>query len=145
MVKIVSFTGAFKFLSNFYLCEMEYEGIVYPSSEHAYVAAKTTDIIQKYAIAEIDNPGEVKRLGRKLKIRSDWEVVKQPIMRSIVEAKFDQNPELMEMLKMTRPHELVEGNSWGDTYWGQSPVGKGKNELGKILMSIRDDISRLYS
>jgi len=145
MVKIVSFTGAFKFLSNFYLCEIEYEGIVYPSSEHAYVAAKTTDIIQKYAIAEIDNPGEVKRLGRKLKIRSDWEVVKLLIMRSIVEAKFDQNPELMEMLQMTRPHELIEGNSWGDIYWGQSPVGKGKNELGKILMSIRDDISRLYS
>ena len=118
MVKIVSFTGAFKFLSNFYLCEVEYEGIVYPSSEHAYVAAKTTDIIQKYAIAEMDNTGEVKKLGRKLKLRSDWEKVKLPIMRAIVESKFDQNSDLMEMLQMTRPHQLVEGKSWGDVYWG---------------------------
>ena len=145
MVKIASFTGAFKFLSNFYLCKVEYEGIAYPSSEHAYVAAKTTDIIQKYAIAEMDSPGEVKKLGRKLKLRSDWEKVKLPIMRAVVEAKFDQNSDLMEMLQMTRPHQLVEGNSWGDVYWGQSPVGKGRNELGKILMSIRDDISKLYS
>jgi ribA/ribD-fused uncharacterized protein len=145
MVKIVSFTGNFKFLSNFYICEVEYEGIVYPSAEHAYVAAKTTDVIQKYAIAEMDNPGEVKKLGRKLKLRLDWEKVKLPIMRSIVEAKFDQNSDLMKMLQLTRPHELIEGNSWGDTYWGQSPIGKGRNELGKILMSIRDDIFRLYS
>jgi ribA/ribD-fused uncharacterized protein len=144
MAQIVSFTGAFKFLSNFYPCEVEYEGIKYPSSEHAYVAAKTTDIIQKYSISEMDSPGDVKRLGKKLKIRPDWEKVKITIMRSIVEAKFDQNPDLMQMLQMTRPHELIEGNSWGDTFWGQSPLGKGKNELGKILMSVRDDISRMF-
>jgi predicted NAD-dependent protein-ADP-ribosyltransferase YbiA (DUF1768 family) len=33
--------------------------------------------------------------------------------------------------------EIVEENSWGDTFWGVSG-GKGRNELGKLLMKIRD-------
>jgi ribA/ribD-fused uncharacterized protein len=144
MVKIVSFTGKFRFLSNFYPCKIVYDGIEYPSAEHAYVASKSSDIMQRYAIAEMELPGEVKKLGRKLKIRSDWEKVKLPIMRSIVQAKFSQNPELMAMLKDTRPNELVEGNTWGDRFWGESPLGNGRNELGKILMSVRDDITGLF-
>jgi ribA/ribD-fused uncharacterized protein len=144
MVKIVSFTGKFRFLSNFYPCKIVYDGIEYPSAEHAYVASKSSDIMQRYAIAEMEHPGEVKKLGRKLKIRSDWEKVKLPIMRSIVQAKFSQNPELMAMLKDTRPNELVEGNTWGDRFWGESPLGNGRNELGKILMSVRDDITGLF-
>lgn len=144
MVKIVSFTGQFRFLSNFFPCKVIYDGIEYPSAEHAYVASKTSDIIQRYSIAEMEHPGEVKRLGRKLEIRSDWEKVKLSIMRSIVQAKFNQNPELMTMLRDTRPSELVEGNTWGDRFWGQSPLGNGRNELGKILMSVRDDITGLF-
>jgi ribA/ribD-fused uncharacterized protein len=144
VVKIVSFTGKFRFLSNFHPCKVAFDGIEYPSAEHAYVASKTSDIVQRYAIAEMEHPGEVKRLGRKLKIRSDWEKVKVPIMKAIVQAKFDQNPDLMALLKETRPNELVEGNTWGDRFWGESPLGNGRNELGKILMSVRDDITRMF-
>jgi predicted NAD-dependent protein-ADP-ribosyltransferase YbiA (DUF1768 family) len=42
----------------------------------------------------------------------------------------------------TKPFELIEGNTWGDKYWGQCPIGNGRNELGKILMAIRDDITK---
>ena len=144
MVKIVSFTGKFRFLSNFHPCKVVFDGIEYPSAEHAYVASKTSDIVQRYSIAEMEHPGEVKRLGRKLKIRSDWEKVKVPVMKAIVQAKFDQNPDLMSLLKETRPNELVEGNTWGDRFWGESPLGNGRNEWGKILMSVRDDITRMF-
>ena len=143
-VRIVSFSGKFRFLSNFYPCKVVFDGIEYPSAEHAYVASKTSDIVQRYAIAEMEHPGEVKKLGRKLKIRSDWEKVKVPLMKAIVQAKFDQNPDLMLLLKETRPYELVEGNTWGDRFWGESPLGNGRNELGKILMSIRDDITMMF-
>jgi ribA/ribD-fused uncharacterized protein len=144
MAKIVSFTGKFRFLSNFYPCKVLYDGIEYPSAEHAYVASKSDDIVQRYSIAEMEHPAEVKKLGRNMKIRQDWESVKLPIMRSIVQAKFDQNNHLMMMLKETRPNEIVKGNTWGDRYWGESPLGNGRNELGKILMSIRDDITKLF-
>ena len=142
MAKITSFTGYYRFLSNFYPCKVQYEGIEYPSSEHAYVAAKTTNQIQKLSIAEIESAAEVKRVGRSIKLRPDWDSVKIFIMKCIVEAKFEQNPELMKMLQETRPHDLIEGNNWGDRFWGESPLGNGRNELGKILMSVRDDITR---
>lgn len=144
MHQIVSFTGKYRFLSNFYPCKVNYGGIQYPSAEHAYVAAKTDDLIQKYLIAEIESPAEAKRQGVRLKLRSDWSKVKITIMKSIVEAKFKQNEDLMKLLQETRPHELIEGNNWGDRFWGQSPIGNGRNELGKILMSVRDDITTLF-
>jgi predicted NAD-dependent protein-ADP-ribosyltransferase YbiA (DUF1768 family) len=50
----------------------------------------------------------------------------------------------MKLLQETRPYELIEGNNWGDKFWGQSPLGTGRNELGKILMSVRDDITKLF-
>lgn len=117
-------------------------GVVYPSSEHAYVAAKTTNQIQKLSIAETESAAEVKRIGKSIELRPDWKSVKVFIMKCIVEAKFDQNHDLMKMLQETRSYELIEGNNWGDKFWGESPLGNGRNELGKILMSVRDDITR---
>lgn len=140
---ITSFSGEYRFLSNFWMSPVEYKGIVYPSSEHAYQAAKTPHKDISEAFSEIKSPGAVKRLGQSVAVRSDWEEVKIGVMREIVTAKFEQNDELMEMLMATKGHELIEGNTWGDTFWGQSPLGNGKNELGKILMSIRDDITRI--
>ena len=40
---INEFQGKYRFLSNFYPCDIVYEGIQYPSTEHAYQAAKTLD------------------------------------------------------------------------------------------------------
>lgn len=144
MGKITSFSGSFRFLSNFYHCKVIYEGIEYPSSEHAYVAAKTDNQLQKLAISEIPSASDVKRFGRQIKLKENWDSIKISIMKNIVEAKFDQNADLMKLLQETRPYELIEGNNWGDKFWGQSPLGTGRNELGKILMSVRDDITKLF-
>jgi ribA/ribD-fused uncharacterized protein len=134
---IDSFSGEYRFLSNFYPCNVELEGIVYPSSEHAYVAYKTEDVdIRKY-VSAIPTAGQVKRFGRSVVLRSDWDYIKYPIMKMIVREKFYQKQELMDALVSTRPHELVEGNTWGDTFWGVCN-GVGENMLGTILMSVRD-------
>lgn len=140
---IASFDGEYRFLSNFWKAPVEYEGIVYPSSEHAYQAAKTLDKGVRSVFAEIASPGAIKKMGQTITLRPDWEDVKINVMRDIVTAKFEQNADLMEKLMTTKGHDLIEGNTWGDTFWGECPLGKGRNELGKILMSIRDDITRL--
>jgi ribA/ribD-fused uncharacterized protein len=140
---IASFSGEYRFLSNFWIAPVDYEGIVYPSSEHAYQAAKTLNKDLRGAFAEITSPAEVKRLAQTIALRPDWDDVKINVMRDIVTAKFEQNPDLMKMLMATKGHDLIEGNTWGDTFWGECPIGKGRNELGKILMSIRDDITRI--
>lgn len=144
---ISSFTGKHSFLSNFYPCKIQFEDILYPSSEHAYVAAKTNDLSLRKEIAEVPTAGKVKRIGRKLELREDWDTIKLITMHKILENKFDPSRTdipLHVWLLETAPHELVEGNTWGDTYWGQCPVGNGQNNLGKLLMSIRDDVTKRF-
>jgi len=140
---IDSFSSQYRFLSNFWLAPVTYEGITYPSSEHAYQAAKSLNKDIREAFSEINSPGEIKRLGQTITIRPDWEDVKINVMRDIVTAKFEQNEDLMRLLMETKGYHLIEGNTWGDRFWGESPVGNGRNELGKILMAIRDDITRI--
>jgi len=131
---IDSFDGEYRFLSNFWPAEVEYEGIKFPSVENAYQAAKTLDVEERKRLAAM-TAGQTKKAGKKLEIRPDWESVKVSVMESLVWQKF-QNPELMAKLKATGERPLIEGNWWGDTFWGICR-GKGKNELGRILMQVR--------
>ena len=63
-----SFTGKYDFLSNFYLCSIPYDGLHYPSSEHAFQAAKTTSYAQRVAICNANTPGQAKRAGKLVNI-----------------------------------------------------------------------------
>lgn len=129
------FRGNKYFLSNFYECKIKYEGIEYPSVENAYQALKTNDIEKRKEFANI-KPIEAKRLGRQLKIRNDFERNKKHIMTKLLEIKFN-NKDLKLKLINTGDELLEEKNTWGDTYWGTCN-GIGENNLGKILMNIRN-------
>lgn len=135
---IDKFDGEYAFLSNFFPAPVAWEGITYQTSEHAFQAAKTLNIDERKAIAALSTPGKAKRAGKKVQLRPNWDSIRVDIMLEIVEAKFKQNPELMDQLIATGDVELIEGNSWNDTFWGMCR-GKGKNYLGKILMIIRNE------
>jgi ribA/ribD-fused uncharacterized protein len=135
--KIDSFSGIFHFLSNFHRAPLMYHGIAYPTSEHAYQAAKTLNENSKMNISILGTPSEAKRYGQTVSKRIDWAEVKLEIMAEIVRAKFIQNPTLREKLLATDDAILEEGNTWGDTYWGVCK-GSGENNLGKVLMELRD-------
>ena len=140
MEAIDRFVGDYEFLSNFYPCKIYYEGLEYPSVEHAYQAAKTTDKIKRIDfLCQARSPAAAQRLGKKLPLRSDWEIVKIGIMEQLVEQKFIEIPDLKELLMETAPAELIEGNNWGDRFWGKCN-GSGKNWLGNILMDVRKKI-----
>lgn len=134
---ISSFRDEYFFLSNFYPVEIKLDGIVYLNAETAFQAQKTLDVEERRKFSMLKNPVQAKRLGRKVKLRDDWEEVKLDIMTEVVSQKFLQHPHLIEMLLQTGDEELVEGNKWGDRFWGVCK-GKGENHLGKILMKIRD-------
>lgn len=140
--KIDCFDGEFAFLSNFYPAEVEFEGLRYPTSEHAFQAAKTLDQkIRREFITECETPGKAKRKGNKLCLRPDWENIKLDIMTTIVRNKFYTNPELAEKLQATGDAILIEGTTWHDTFWGiDLKTGEGENHLGQILMKIRDEL-----
>jgi len=137
MDNIESFEGEYRFLSNFYMLPtpIVVEGIMFPSTEHAYQAMKSLDRDDWVRISQLATPNEAKRAGRKLKIRADWDDIKLDVMSQLLRHKF-VIPSLREKLLKTGDAVLVEGNWWGDTYWGVCK-GVGENHLGKLLMVTR--------
>lgn len=129
------------FLSNFYPCKIIYEGIEYPTTEHAFQAAKTLDIEKRKKISLLSTPREAKIIGNYIEIRQDWEQIKLQIMYDICKLKF-KKPFFENKLKNTLEEDLIEGNTWDDIYWGKCN-NIGENHLGKILMRIRSEIKEV--
>jgi ribA/ribD-fused uncharacterized protein len=134
---ISSFRGKYIFLSNFYACTIKIHGLTFKSSEAAFQASKceSTESMTRF---EMLNSVDSKRLGRRIKLRSDWEDIKLDIMEEIIRKKFDTT-ELANRLIGTGDEEIIEENTWKDYYWGVCN-GVGKNMLGKILMKTRLDL-----
>jgi N-glycosidase YbiA len=132
------FNGDYSFLSNFYPCQVMFESKTYASVEHAYQAAKTTNNHEREWIGLDPNPAIAKRRGRSVTLRKDWKEVQLPIMETCLRYKFG-NGRLKEALIGTGDAELIEGNHWGDTFFGQCN-GVGENHLGKLLMKIRAEL-----
>jgi ribA/ribD-fused uncharacterized protein len=132
------FQGEYRWLSNFWPVLVFWEDILYPSVEHAYQAAKSPLMTERRMIAGLPTAGKAKREGRYLTIRIDWEAVKVDIMLELLRIKF-RSSDLKAKLIATGKEELVEVNSWGDTFWGVCN-GEGQNQLGKLLMKVREEI-----
>ena len=126
------------FLSNFYEATVVYDGIRYRNAESAFQSAKLADRKERLKFQKLTG-AEAKALGKTVKLRDDWNDIKLSVMYDVVSAKFANNPDLRDDLIWTGNQEIVEENTWGDTYWGVCR-GKGENHLGKILMWIRKDI-----
>jgi N-glycosidase YbiA len=159
--EINSFSGKFEFLSNFSPHPVFIEDIRFPTAEHAFQAMKTTDPGARQLIARLPTPGKAKRVGRQIDLRPDWEDIKLEVMWFIVLAKFRQNTWIRRQLWLTRNAELIEGNHWGDRFWGMTLDNEcgqrpetckwgnacadcrewtGENHLGKILMEVRREL-----
>lgn len=142
------FDGKYAFLSNFYpsgIKGVDEANILYPTVEHAFQAMKTANINERLKIAAADTPGKAKRLGRKVSLRENWDLIKGKYMYTFVYIKFNQNPYLKDLLLQTGNATLVEGNTWHDNYWGNCTCEKcknikGQNHLGKILMHVREQL-----
>lgn len=131
--KIDSFQGKYRFLSNFY---------IEPDDTHVegeYQSEKTIIPSEKSKF-DLVSPGLAKKLGRKVTLRKDWEVIKEKVMYDLVKRKFQDHNCLRKLLLETENAVLVEGNTWNDIFWGVCH-GKGQNMLGKILMKVREELT----
>lgn len=133
---IDKFEGEYAFLSNF----SEVPGTPM-TVEHYFQSCKTTDPDEAARIGLAATPGQAKKMGRNpnLHLKPNWEEIKDGVMLEGLRWKFS-HPDLREKLLATGDAELIEGNFWGDTYWGVCN-GVGKNMLGKLLMQVRDEIN----
>lgn len=134
MKDIEEFQGEFRWLSNFWPANVELDGLIFPSVENAYQAAKTfPDNREDFVWC---TAGQAKRLGRKVPMRQEWEQVKLQVMKDMIKQKFKVGSLLAKKLIATSDAKIIEGNSWGDTFWGVCN-GKGSNHLGQLLMQQR--------
>ena len=134
--------GKYRPLSNFWYASVVLDGVVYPTVEHAYQAAKTLNPEERAYILTVHSPIGAKEAGRKVTLRENWDMIRVNVMYNLVLQKFQRHPDLKELLLSTDGKEIQEGNNWGDSFWGVCPPksGLGMNTLGRILMDIRDEM-----
>jgi ribA/ribD-fused uncharacterized protein len=128
----------YEFLSNFHPATVRLDGVEYRSVEHAYQAAKTLDPSEREHVRSAPTPAMAKERGQGVTMRPDWNDCKVAVMRHLLEQKFS-DPVLRARLAATGPLELIEGNTWGDRFWGVYE-GQGQNWLGRLLMELRDAV-----
>jgi len=169
-IKFYSKSSKYFEFSNFYITPMpiviDINGIQEPfkTTEHYYQAmkyyvpqsAEHMNIFRQIQFAK--TPTEAFYLGKFLKgkfewidelivknkgltVRNDWDTDKIVVMCKAIHAKFTQNPVLSQMLIKTGKAELIE-NSPYDTFWGIGRKGDGQNQLGKLLMELRDELRK---
>jgi N-glycosidase YbiA len=142
-VRFYTTKGPYGCLSNFSRHGCQLDGVYWPTVEHYFQAQKFPGTEQARLIQRATTPGQAKELGRSrtVPIRSDWEEVKDDVMRRAVLRKFEKHSEAREVLLGTGDEELIE-DSPSDYYWGCGADGTGQNMLGKILMEVRASLSR---
>ena len=136
---IKGFYQEFRFLSNFEKCEIYFDNELYGSTEAAYMAGKSLNhyVRKQFSLLSSITPSEARKLGQVIELRSDWEQVKYDTMAAVVFDKFYRHKELRDKLLATGNKYLEETNHWNDCYWGVCN-GVGENNLGKILMKVRE-------
>ena len=156
---ILEFHGEYRWLSNFHDFIIDLGGRMFASAEHAYQATKTFDPDEQRAVQFARSPGQAKRIGAGVTLRPDWETARLDMMRLVLAAKFPEGDKaLTTKLLATGDRLLVEGNTWGDRFWGAcwEPISAanpndptpawanvgddylvGENHLGLLLMERR--------
>ncbi len=132
------FRGEYRFLSNFCPARVTWGDEIYRTIEHAYQAAKTLDLGERRRVREAATPGDARRIGRTVTQDLNWIDYRLSVMYLLLVQKFS-HPPFRQLLLDTHPRRLIEGNTWGDTFWGICN-GAGLNHLGLLLMRVRNEL-----
>lgn len=141
MIKFYKAGDLYGEFSNFWREPMAFEGKIWPSSEHAFQAAKFAGTEWEEEVRKCGTPMEAATMGRRrdLPMVSNWNDIRDDVMYKVVKAKFTQSEKLKAVLLDTGTQELIE-HTVNDSYWADGGDGSGKNMLGIILMKVREEI-----
>lgn len=130
-------------LSNFSSFSIVFDGVTFPTSEHAYHYQKFAE--RHYHVAQeilcATSAHEAFKIAEKNAnlVDAEWYNVRVSVMKNILRAKVEQHPYVKKKLLETGHRKLIE-NSWRDAFWGWGPNQDGQNELGKLWMVVRDEV-----
>ena len=140
---IEQFKDEYRWLSNFWFFDkpMKYQSMSFATNEHFYVAMKTKDLDIRMQVSDHPLKG-VKKFGQGIEVREDWDEIKLDVMLYGLRYKFSENnPKLRQQLIDTEDIHIQEGNYWNDVFWGVClKTDQGENNLGKLLMQVREEI-----
>jgi len=135
------FTVAYYPFDNFSAHTVEIWERIFPTVEHAFQWKKfeTTEPELAAKILAAGSPWHAKKLSRSSSnMHTDWHNTRVTIMTEIVRAKVLQHEDVRVLLLSTGNKTIVE-NSPVDDFWGAGANGRGENQMGKILMKIRQE------
>ena len=137
-IRFYSAGDEFGEFSNFSNHGFTLEGRYWPTSEHYFQAKKFEGRPREEKIRRAKGPGKAAKFGRSRAepLRRDWEEIKEEVMATALQAKFDAHPEIKALLLSTGKEPLIEA-AMRDAYWGEGHDGRGWNRLGALLMELR--------
>lgn len=138
-IKFYRSNDPYGFLNNFKKAKMFIYNHWWNNVESAYQAMKCVKPEDFTAIWQAKTPREARDLGQTVSLVPGWNELKYDVMYDCVLAKFTQNHDLLRQLLATDDAILVE-NSPTDYYWGCGADGSGSNNLGRILMDVREKL-----
>ena len=140
-IKFYSVNETYGEFSNFALYPIKLKGKIWPTTEHYFQAQKFVGKSHEEKIRKAKSPMQAAQLGRnrKIKIKKNWDNIKENVMYEALKAKFTQYKELTILLVETEDNILIEHTEL-DNYWGDGGNGTGKNRLGKLLMRLRSKL-----
>ncbi|MBI4937625.1 MAG: NADAR family protein, partial [Nitrosomonadales bacterium] len=122
-----------------------FEGIEYPTSEHAYQAGKARKESVREWLMAAPSPSLLAMAAHGLyvwDVAPNWSKDKFDRMKRVLHAKFTQHEDLKELLLSTGNARLVEKATVDNSVnrlWGEVN-GIGKNMLGQLLMELREEL-----
>lgn len=129
--------------SNFSQHAVYLQGKIWRTAEHFYQAQKFNDLALQERVRSSATPMLAKQTANQLApqhLRADWHAVKEKVMEQVLFAKFDQHPELRQLLLSTQHRNIAEHTD-NDSYWGDGGDGTGLNRLGVLIMQLRTQLS----
>ena len=162
---IIWFNGEYDWLSNFYPCSIDFKGLVYPNAEAAFQAQKVDILMssrpEEFSIKDKEffttlTGREAKPLGmgkrdKKFRMTEEelkvWNPIALSTMEEVVRAKYTQNDNLKEKLLATQELGLIEGNNWGDNFYGITLALEhpdAKNPYTKRMLKRDENGEKLY-
>lgn len=134
----------FYVLSNFSAFRLDWNGLIFDTSEAAYHYEKFAGTVYENIGREIRNAPSAHEAFKLAEIhkerrRPEWDQIKVDVMRDILRTKAHQHEYVRRKLLATGDRELIE-DSWRDDFWGWGPNRDGQNILGKLWMEVRAEL-----
>ncbi|MBT2541700.1 DUF1768 domain-containing protein [Streptomyces sp. ISL-44] len=127
-------------LRNDYDAPFTYVGQTYPTVVHAYWALSVAAPADHDRVRAAPTAREAQELGGLAARRADWSGVRLAVMAGLLRAKFDQHPELADLLLATGEGGISYTGFFEAPFWREAGARAGRNWMGRLLELVRSEL-----